>query len=218
MKKCVILVGPSGVGKTTIAHEMLEMGDKYELVRSVTTRELRGDTFGSEYIYISNEEFLHQIEVGGVLEHTEYAGHLYGTPRSEIDRITSEGRVPLLILDLNGAESLYKAEGLAPCTVYLYDNLDVMQERLRQRYISDNTSEADQRRYDSRTKQNLVDYANIVNNEPYIYSFVKNCSTVCCCAKLIDELYDAFALDAPKNAEEAKSICDALVSEAKAKL
>ena len=218
MKKCVILVGPSAVGKTTIAHAMLEMGDKYELVRSVTTREMRADSFGSEYIYISREEFLHQIETQGVLEHTEYAGQLYGTPRSEIDRITSEGRVPLLILDLNGANSLYNAEGIAPCTIYLYDDLDIMEERLKERYISDNTSEADQKRYDSRSKQNLVDFSHMEEYESFIYSFVKNCATVECCARKVNEVYDAFALDNPKNTEEVKATARALATSAKAKM
>ena len=214
MKKCIILVGPSAVGKTTIAHAMLEMGDKYELVRSVTTREMRADSFGSEYIYISREEFLHQIETNGVLEHTEYAGQLYGTPRSEIDRITSEGRVPLLILDLNGANSLFNADGIAPCVVYLYDDLDVMNERLKARYISENTSESDQHRYDSRTKQNIVDYYNMAEYESFIYSFVKNCATVECCANKINSVYDGFANDVPKNTEDAKAVALQLVKSA----
>ena len=218
MKKCVILVGPSAVGKTTVAHAMLEASDKYELVRSVTTREMRDDSFGSEYIYISREEFLHQIEVGGVLEHTEYAGQLYGTPRSEIDRITSEGRVPLLILDLNGANSLFNAEGIAPCTLYLYDDLDIMEERLKERYISDNTSETDQKRFDSRTKQNLIDFSHMEEYESFIYGFVKNCATVECCASKVNEVYDIFALDTPKNVEEAKAIAKALADSAKAKM
>ena len=218
MKKCIILVGPSAVGKTTIAHAMLEMGDKYELVRSVTTRAKRGDSFDNEYIYISREEFLHQIETQGVLEHTEYAGQLYGTPRSEIDRITDEGRVPLLILDLNGANSLFKAEGISPCTIYLYDELDVMNERLKARYISENTSEADQKRYDSRSSQNVADFSKMDEYESFIYCFVKNCSTVECCANRINDIYDAFALDTPKNFEETKAIAKALADSAKAKM
>ena len=218
MKKCIILVGPSAVGKTTVAHAMLKMNNKYELVRSVTTREMRDDSFGSEYIYISREEFLHQIEVGGVLEHTEYAGQLYGTPRSEIDRITSEGRVPLLILDLNGANSLFNAEGIAPCTVYLYDELDVMEKRLKARYISDNTSEADRKRYDTRTKQNIVDFSNMENYESFIYSFVKNCATVECCANELNRVYDSFAMDTPKNTLDTKATAKALSDSAKAKM
>ena len=218
MKKCIILVGPSAVGKTTIAHAMLEMGDKYELVRSVTTRAKRGDSFDNEYIYISHEEFLHQIETRGVLEHTEYAGQLYGTPRSEIDRITSEGRVPLLILDLNGANSLFNAEGIAPCVLYLYDELDVINERLKARYISDNTSEADQKRYDSRTKQNILDFSKMEEYESFLYSFVKNCSTVEDCADKVNAIYDAFALGASKNVEETKSVAEALASSARQKM
>ena len=218
MKKVVILVGPSAVGKTTVAHEMLKKNPSYELVRSVTTRPMRDDSFGSEYIYISREEFENHIKTGGVLEHTEYAGQLYGTPRWEIDRITSEGKVPLLILDLNGAISLYNAEGIAPCTLYLYDDLDVMESRLRERYISDNTSPEDQRRYDSRMSQNLTDYSKMTEYEPYIYMFLKNCATVEKCAESAFEIYDGFKNDVPKNEQEAASIATALSAAAKAKM
>lgn len=214
MKKVVILVGPSAVGKTTVGHAMLKANPGYELVRSVTTREMRDDSFGNEYIYISREEFEHHIKTGGVLEYTEYAGHLYGTPRWEIDRITSEGKVPLLILDLNGANSLYKAEGIAPCTVYLYDDLDVMEKRLRARYISDNTSAEDQRRYDSRTRQNILDYSRMNEYESFIYRFVKNADTVEECAENIFAVYANFAKGAAKNEAETKSIANALVAAA----
>ena len=217
MKKVVILVGPSAVGKTTIAHEMLEKNSRYELVRSVTTREMRDDSFGSEYIYISREEFENHIKTGGVLEYTEYAGQLYGTPRWEIDRITGEGKVPLLILDLNGANSLFKADGIAPCTLYLYDELDVMESRLSKRYISDNTSPEDQRRYDSRCAQNIEDYSKMSEYEPFIYRFVKNEETVEACAEKIFSVYSEFENDEPKNDSATKAVADALMSSAKAK-
>lgn len=218
MKKVVILVGPSAVGKTTVGHAMLKANPRYELVRSVTTREMRADSFGSEYIYISREEFENHIKTGGVLEHTEYAGHLYGTPRWEIDRMVSEGKIPLLILDLNGANSLYKAEGIAPCTVYLYDDIDVMEERLRARYISDNTSDEDQCRYDSRTKQNILDYSRMEEYEPFIYSFVKNEETVEKCAEAIFAVYAEFEKDMPKNMAETKAIANSLAKSAGAKM
>ena len=218
MKKVIILVGPSAVGKTTVGHAMLKANPRYELVRSVTTREMRADSFGSEYIYISREEFEHHIKTGGVLEHTEYAGQLYGTPRWEIDRIISEGKIPLLILDLNGANSLYNAEGITPCTIYLYEDIDVMEERLRARYISDNTTPDDRRRYDSRTKQNLLDYSGMSEYEPFIYRFVRNGATVEECAQSIFAVYDEFEKDIPKNDAEAKAVADALIASAKAKM
>ncbi|MBE6532326.1 MAG: hypothetical protein E7676_02315 [Ruminococcaceae bacterium] len=218
MKKVVILVGPSAVGKTTVGHAMLEANPRYELVRSVTTREMRADSFGSEYIYISRDEFEHHIKTGGVLEYTEYAGQLYGTPRWEIDRITSEGKVPLLILDLNGANSLYHAEGISPCTVYLYDELDVMEERLRARYISENTSPEDQRRYDSRTAQNVEDFSRMAEYEPFIYRFQKNCSTVEKCAEKVFEIYSEFENDVPKDEASAKATANALIASARVKM
>ena len=218
MKKVVILVGPSAVGKTTVGHAMLEANPKYELVRSVTTRAMRADSFGSEYIYISREEFENHIKTGGVLEYTEYAGQLYGTPRWEIDRITSEGKIPLLILDLNGADSLYNAEGIAPCTVYLYDDIEVMEARLRERYISDNTSADDQRRYDSRAKQNMLDYSKMNEYESFIYSFVKNAETVEKCAEAVFAIYAEFEKDVPKNEAEVKCVANSLVESAKTKM
>ena len=138
MKKILILAGPSGVGKTTLAHALLKSSDRFELVRSVTSRSPRGDAYDAEYIYLSRDEMQRLIADGGVLEHTEYAGNLYGTPRSEIDRISAEGRTPLLILDLNGAKEL-KESDIAPyiCAICITAPLSVLEERLRARYGGD---------------------------------------------------------------------------------
>ena len=72
MRKILIIAGPSAVGKTTIVHEIMKKGNiPFELVRSATTRPMRGDGFDSEYIYVSREEFSMLVECGGVLEYTE---------------------------------------------------------------------------------------------------------------------------------------------------
>ena len=118
MKSVVILAGPSAVGKTTVAHAMLGANPGYEFVRSVTTRQKRGDAFDNEYIYLTREEFEHEIEVGGVLEHTEYAGSYYGTPLSEVNRITAAGKIPLLILDMDGVKSVAThKDGINTCGI-----------------------------------------------------------------------------------------------------
>ena len=203
MKNILIIAGPSAVGKTTIAHRMLELDSRYEFVRSVTTRPCRQDQFGSEYIYISLDEFQHLIDTAGVLEHTEYAGNFYGTPRSEIDRITSEGRIPLLILDINGVESLSKNKGdISPCGVYVYDDISVMEARLVERYKDDFDSPDTKRRYESRRRQNLIDYSEMPIHEPYFYAFVENCATVDLCAEKIGSVFADFCNQLPKNADE----------------
>ena len=213
MKNILIIAGPSAVGKTTVAHRMLELDSRYEFVRSVTTRPCRADQFDNEYIYISIEEFHHLIETAGVLEHTEYAGNFYGTPRSEIDRITSEGRIPLLILDINGVESLCKNRGdISPCGVYVYDDIDVMEERLVERYKDDIDSPETQRRLNSRRNQNRVDYSEMLMHEPYFYAFVRNCSSVDCCAEKISKIFADFCNGTSKNEEHNKTIATELLS------
>ena len=200
MKNILIIAGPSAVGKTTIAHRMLELDSRYEFVRSVTTRPKRADRFDSEYIYITDEEFRHLIATGGVLEHTQYAGSFYGTPRSEIDRITSEGKVPLLILDINGVTSLYNNKGdISPCGVYVYDDINVMEQRLYERYKDDIDSPETQRKLNSRSRQNIIDYSQMPENEGVFYSFIRNCSSVNCCAEKVGEVFAAFCGGVPRD-------------------
>lgn len=211
MKNILIIAGPSAVGKTTIAHRMLELDDRYEFVRSVTTRPCRADQFDNEYIYITIEEFRRLIETAGVLEHTEYAGNFYGTPRSEIDRITSEGKIPLLILDINGVESLCKNKGdISPCGVYIYDDISVMEDRLVERYKDDLDSAETVRRLNSRRNQNRIDYSEMPVHEPYFYAFIRNCSSVDCCAEKVNNIFSDFCSGVAKNETETRSIAQSL--------
>ena len=211
MKNILIIAGPSAVGKTTIAHRMLELDNRYEFVRSVTTRPCRADQFDNEYIYITIDEFRNLIETAGVLEHTEYAGNFYGTPRSEIDRITSEGKIPLLILDINGVESLCKNKGdISPCGVYIYDDISVMEERLVERYKNDLDSPETMRRLNSRRNQNRIDYGEMPVHEPYFYAFIRNCSSVDCCAEKVNNIFSDFCSGVAKNEVETKNLAQSL--------
>ena len=211
MKNILIVAGPSAVGKTTIVHRMLEVDPRYELVRSVTTRPRRADQFDNEYIYINDAEFRHLIATGGVLEHTEYAGNFYGTPRSEIDRIISEGRIPLLILDINGVSSLYNNKGdISPCGVYIYDDIDVMEQRLHDRYADDLDSADTQRKLNSRVRQNIIDYSEIPDRQSVFYSFISNCSSVDCCAGKIGDIFADFCNGVARNDDEISLLADKL--------
>ena len=211
MKNILIIAGPSAVGKTTVAHRMLELDPRYEFVRSVTTRPCRGDQFNSEYIYISDHEFRNLIETAGVLEHTEYAGSFYGTPRSEIDRITSEGKIPLLILDINGVTSLFNNKGdISPCGVYIYDDIGVMEDRLYDRYKDDMDSPDTRRRYDSRRRQNIIDYREMPMRESVFYAFIRNCGSVDACAGRVGEIFDDFCSGVKKDEKRNKVLASSL--------
>ena len=134
--KILIIAGASAVGKTVVASRLMELDPSFRLIRSATTRLPRGDGHDSEYLYYSREEFLSAVKKGEMLEYMEYSGELYGTPRAELVRVSGEGYTPLLILDLNGVESLNNAEGVEPMSVYIYDDINKIEQRLYDRYLN----------------------------------------------------------------------------------
>ena len=153
-RSILILVGPSAVGKTTVANELVKSYGYFSFIRSLTTRPPRGDGHDDEYLYTTREGFLREIECGGVLEHTEYEGTLYGTPRSEIERIFNDGKIPLLVLDINGARSLTERGGdFSTCALYLTVEDEVLRERLTQRYLSGEVKQSDI--YERRMARNM---------------------------------------------------------------
>ena len=152
----LVIAGPSGGGKTTVMNELIKSDVGFSLVRSATTRQRRNDGNDTEYIYLSRDEFLALCGSGKMLEFTEYGGNLYGTPHSEIERIVKEGKIPLLILDINGVRSLRRAKlDFDVYAVYLYAPLTVLSQRLTSRYFVGGTLSDS---YTVRMDSNLSDY------------------------------------------------------------
>lgn len=100
----IVLTAPSGAGKTTIAHRVLEVMPEMQFSVSATTRAARPDeTDGQDYHFLSAEEFQNRIDRGDLLEYEEvYPGQYYGTLRSEIESKSETGPV-LLDIDVDGA-------------------------------------------------------------------------------------------------------------------
>lgn len=160
MDRILVISGPSAAGKTTVMTRILELFDgRFEYIRSATTRGKRGDSHDDEYLYLTRDEFLNLVSSNGILEYMEYGGNLYGTPRSEIERIFASGRIPLLILDLVGVESLKSKLGRdSVFSVYVYEDLSVIDERLLSRY---ERKESDKRSCEERMAQNRRDYLSL---------------------------------------------------------
>ena len=203
MNDILIIAGPSAVGKTTVAWEMLKNDNRFEFVRSATTREVRGgDGYSSEYIYVSREEFEELIRTEGVLEWTEYAVAYYGTPRSEITRIHAAGRIPLLILDVVGVHSLVSRADLSVCGIYVWDKLSVMEERIFQRYLGEGENADGRRRFEGRKKQNRDDYLSLPDIIGDFYGTVKNEGTPAETATKVAEVFAAFQRRDPRPTEQ----------------
>lgn len=100
----LILSSPSGGGKTTIAHRLIEVRSDLEYSISATTRAPRGgEREGVDYYFLTRDEFERRRAAGDFLEWAEYSGALYGTLESEVERILAEGRNPLLDIEVQGA-------------------------------------------------------------------------------------------------------------------
>ena len=103
----LVLSAPSGGGKTTIAKNLLQARDDLAYSVSATTRPRReGEHDGVDYHFLGRDEFLRRVEAGEFLEWATYAGNLYGTLRSEIDRIIGRGRTAVLDVEIEGARQI----------------------------------------------------------------------------------------------------------------
>ncbi len=117
-----MFAAPSGCGKSTIINALLDSGDlNMGFAVSATTRQPReGEVDGVNYHFMSEEAFRDAIREGEFIEFEEvYPGRFYGTLRSEIDRITSEGHNVILDLDVNGALGVKQLYGERAMTVFI---------------------------------------------------------------------------------------------------
>jgi|Laugresu1bdmlbsd_1035121.scaffolds.fasta_scaffold03239_3 guanylate kinase len=136
-QKIIILTAPSGAGKTTIKTRLLAgMAEQLSFSVSATTRKMRGgETDGVDYIFISEEQFKEKIDKGQFVEwQMVYPGMYYGTTVDEMKRIWSEGKTPLLDIDVKGALNVKKMFGEQVLTIFIEPpSIDILQERLMRR-------------------------------------------------------------------------------------
>ena len=184
---CVLVIaGPSGAGKTVIATAIVNEHPEFTFLRSGTTRAKRGDAHDDEYIYYTEEEFLRAVENGEMAEHAIYGGCMYGTPNAELDRAFREGKTPLLVIDLNGVRSLALHPKYSACNLYVYTDIDVLEQRLRERYFGGNEKPDSEKNFRDRTAQNLRDWRGISEYGEYFHAFIENNTTVEeCCEKVL---------------------------------
>lgn len=105
-----VLSAPSGAGKTTLAGALLERVERLTRTVSWTSRERRnGEKDGVDYVFVSREGFEQEACEGGFLEWAEVHGNLYGTPRREVAGIMAGGHDALMVIDVQGADSVRSA-------------------------------------------------------------------------------------------------------------
>ncbi len=127
--RILVLIGPGGTGKGTVALAVIERVPRIWLSRSWTTRPQRPHEDPEAYVFVSDEQFLAHVAEDGFLEWAEFLGHRYGTPVPELP----EGNDVLLEIEIEGA--LQVLERIPEATVILLvpPSEEVQIERLRGR-------------------------------------------------------------------------------------
>ena len=107
--RLTVLSGPSGVGKDAVLAAVRRRHPDVWVSTSVTTRAPRPtDTDGIEYHFVSRDRMAELIDAGELLEHADYAGNLYGTPRRPVLERLTEGRPAFLVIELQGMRQVRK--------------------------------------------------------------------------------------------------------------
>ena len=107
--KTFIICGPAGVGKGTVVSRLMEADPTLYFSVSATTRAPRaGEADGVHYHFLTRERFQEWIDAGDFLEHAQFVGNFYGTPRRYVDEAMAQGRDVLLDIEIQGAEQIHQ--------------------------------------------------------------------------------------------------------------
>jgi guanylate kinase len=134
--KVIIVSAPSGAGKTTIVRHLLSCPFNLKFSVSATSRKPRAnETDGTDYFFLSEEQFRHRIRNGDFLEWEEvYPGIYYGTLRSEVYRLRDDGYNVIFDVDVVGGldlKEIFQTDALA---IFVSPpSIDDLDERLKAR-------------------------------------------------------------------------------------
>ncbi len=135
--KLLIFCAPSGSGKTTIVKHLLATNPNLGFSISACTRDRRGraEQNGKDYYFLTPDDFKKKIDNNEFVEYEEvYPGAYYGTLKSEIERVWSEGKHVIFDVDVNGGlniKNYYKERALA--VFVKVPSMEILEQRLRER-------------------------------------------------------------------------------------
>ena len=104
--KLLVLSGPGGVGKSTVAQKLREAGDFWVSVSATTRAPRNNEVDGHDYYFVTNDEFTRMINADEFLEWAEFAGNRYGTPQEKVEQALLLGRNVLLEIEIAGAKQV----------------------------------------------------------------------------------------------------------------
>jgi guanylate kinase len=105
--KLILVIGPTGSGKSTLMKHVIALYPELVLPYSYTTRQRRADNIENDhYKFVDTDEFKARADKGEFLEWAEYGGHYYGTLKEEVRDALAEGKVLLKEVEVQGARQI----------------------------------------------------------------------------------------------------------------
>lgn len=130
----IVIAAPSGAGKTTLVHRLLEQMPSIRFSISYTTRSPRPtERDGRDYFFVDEDEFQRMVEAGEFLEHAVVFDHRYGTGRGHVESLRAAGHAVLLEIDWQGARQVRAAAPDAITIFVVPPSLAELERRLRGR-------------------------------------------------------------------------------------
>jgi len=139
--RLIVLSGPAGAGKTTVAERLCRETGIRRAVTATTRPPRAGEVDGRDYLFLTEDEFLRRVARGEFLEHARVHGRLYGTPRAPVEQALRAGEARLLVIDVQGAMQVKER-----CPDALLVFLDAPDGALEQRLAGRGTEAEDERR------------------------------------------------------------------------
>ena len=144
MAKLIIFAGPSGAGKSTIVKHLMQIPElALHFSVSATSRPKReNETDGSDYFFLSIDEFKSRIEENRFLEWEEvYPNQYYGTLKADVDRMLNEGKNLIFDVDVMGAINIKRSYKDISKTIFIQPpSIEVLEDRLKARNTENDAS------------------------------------------------------------------------------